>query len=107
MATASLRIFRLLPRSSLRDVIDPSISQSQSAVIFSGTRVFDLLPESFAHFLAMLRASVSDLACANGVPETLAFPTARQPDRWNGLCIGGVVSRFRDPSSLIPQGVHL
>jgi hypothetical protein len=83
------RMVCLRQRSALLTSLTPS--PLCRCGFFSGTRVVRLLPESFGHFLALMCAPLNELACANGVPETLSLETAQQVE-WR--CIGGVVSHL-------------
>jgi hypothetical protein len=101
LVTDAVSVWSASALSALIDLIVPTHHRS---VAISG----EFFRRRSAHHLdlcpifAMVRAPVSEFACANGVPETPATTPAWKRDGWNSVCVDGVVSRSSEPETLIP-----
>jgi hypothetical protein len=85
--------------------------QDKAYDIFVGTTVPDdrrcaaQLEVAMATVLGLLPEQIT--MTVNTVEQSETTTTAWKRGGWNGVCIGGVVSRSCEPATLIHQGVHL
>ena len=90
-------------QASLTSWSPPSLSRYER-LVFPAPGVPS--PRSMPIFSQCCTRRASELPCANGVPEPLSTTTAWKRHGWNGVCIGGVVSRACEPSILSTVVIH-